>query len=125
MKSLMLITGFLCYAVFIVNSQNLTAEFKNKPYIKELNNGNKSIEFYIYGIQEDKEAKNIENYIKGYRGVESFTIVKENTTYKAEGTFYIYANDLYFKNLFKLININEIKTNNSTINIDNFNFFEK
>lgn len=122
MKKLMFIISFLIFIAFVAKSQNLIAEFKSTPYIKELDNGKKTIEFYIHGIQNEKEARNIENYIKAYRGVEKFTITKENSIYKAEGTFYKYANNLYFKNLFKLINISKIKYNNSFTYTDDFVF---
>ncbi|MCX7954746.1 MAG: hypothetical protein N3A01_06100 [Bacteroidales bacterium] len=111
--------------ISFVKSQTLIAEFKTQPFVTELTNGSKTFECYLYGIESEKQAVNIENFIKGYRGVENFTITKENGLYKVHGTFYMYANNLYFKNLFKIMNINKIKHNNTFINIDEFNFLNK
>jgi|GEM_PF-6798610 hypothetical protein len=114
--------------VFCINlygqNHSLKVEFikTDNEYLKVLNDGKKSCSFFIEGIKSQKQAENLENYIRGYRGVEQFNIIKNTDgKYKAEGIFYSFANAQYFKYLFQLINVEKVYINNQWINVEQFN----
>ncbi|MCX7861610.1 MAG: hypothetical protein N2449_01285 [Bacteroidales bacterium] len=91
-------------------------------YLKTLPDGKKECAFFIDGIKSQKQAEALQNYIKGYRGVEQFNLTKDvDGKYKASGIFYSFANASYFKYLFQLIKVEKIFINNQWINIEQFN----
>ena len=111
---------------FNVLAQNskLTIEFikTGNEYLKTLDDGRKECSFYIKGIASKNKAEEIQNYIRGYRGVEQFNLFElPNGYYIANGIFYSFANAQYFKNLFKLLNAEKIIINNQQLTIEEFN----
>jgi len=103
------------------NKLRITFLKTENEYLKTLADGKKECSFIIEGIKSDKQAKALENYIRGYRGIEIFSLTKEiDGKYKAWGVFYSFADAQYFKNLFKLIEVDKVRINNEWINIENF-----
>ncbi len=113
------------FSVSIIGQKHyLKVEFikTENEYLKTLNDGKKTCSFYIDGITSQKQAESLQNYIRSYRGVEQFNIIKEsNGKYRGEGIFYSFANAQYFKYLFQLINVEKIYLNNQWINVEHFN----
>ncbi len=95
----------------------------NNQYLKHSDNGEIEFSFYIYNIKSENQAKNLEKYIRGYRGVIEFNLIRneEKNAYLATGRYYEYANLNYFKYLFQLINVSEVFQDNSWKLLENFN----
>jgi len=123
MKLIILILSVIQFFIYNrINSQDIRIVFKSNEYYKRLQDNTKVLTFYIFSDDIDqKKINEIEKFVQEYRGVINFSIVKENNLYKASGIFYEYANNIYFKNLFKLLNIKEFEINNVVRSIDDFN----
>lgn len=93
---------------------------KNNQYYEILSTSQVEFSFYLVGIQSENQARNIEKYIRGYRGVEEFNIVydPQKSEYKAIGTFYRFANWNYFKYMFKLIKVEQVYIENQWKSLD-------
>ncbi len=94
----------------------------DNQYLKTLDDGKKECSFYIEGITSSEKATEIENYIRGYRGVEQFNLFQQNDgRYIANGIFYSFANAQYFKYLFGLLKVQTVIINNQAISLEQFN----
>jgi hypothetical protein len=82
--------------------------------------GKHEIIFEITGIFSQKQADNLIKQVRGFRGVEEFNLIQRQGTniWDATGTFYEYANDFYFKNLFGIMNVTDVKIDNITSSLD-------
>ena len=85
------------------------------------NNGKHLISIDISGIDNQKHAENLLKQIRGYRGCEEFNLTQITGTsnWKAEGVFYKYAENEYFKNFLKFIKVTDLTIDNNKVLIDN------
>lgn len=127
MKALKLffVLSFMLVVIFAYSQeQALKVEFlkTDNYYLKTLNDGKKECVFLIDGIKSQKQAESLQNYIRGYRGVQEFNLIKEASgKYKASGIYYSFANAAYFKYLFQLINVDKVFLNNEWIKLEQLN----
>jgi hypothetical protein len=126
MKRIKLVSLFL--VLLIANqltAQSLKVELikEDNHYVKTLTDGKVECNFYVVGVQSEPQAKNLEKYVQGFRGVEHFTLTFDNTTskYLAQGLFYQNADIKYFKYLFSIMKVEQVFKDNSWIKLEQFN----
>lgn len=83
--------------------------------------GKHTLNFDVTGITSQRQADNLLKFVRSYRGVEEFNLIKTEGTnsWKASGIFYEYAEMPYFKNLFKLMKVTEVYQDNVKTTIEN------
>ncbi len=126
MKKLHLISVFLMMLMANMSiAQSLKVELikEENHYVKTLDDGKVSCNFYITGIQSEQQAKNLEKYIQGYRGVENFSLTFDSSSskYLAQGLFYKFADVNYFKYLFTIMKVEQVFKDNTWIKIEQLN----
>ena len=90
--------------------------------IYSINDAGKHImDFEVNGITSQRQADNLLKFVRSYRGVEEFNLIKSGTSnsWKASGIFYEYAEMPYFKNLFKIMKVTEVVQDNVKTTVDN------
>ena len=104
------------------NGLRLSLTKTNNSIYSISDNGKHVLNFEISGIESQKEADNLLKFIRSYRGVEEFNLIKivgTSDKYTGSGVFYEYAEMPYFKNLFKVMKVTEVTQNNEKTTIDN------
>jgi len=128
MKTRLLILAFA--VLFLSSEKNTFAQnsglsvklTKTAGNIYAVNDSGKHVvSFEISGIESQKHADNLLKSVRGYRGVEEFNLspMEGTNNWKAEGVFYKYAKDDYFKFFFKFMKVSKVLVNNEKIEIDN------
>lgn len=126
MKTVFKILFLVVMANFaIAQNASLKVEMvkKDNQYLRTLPDGKVECAFYLQGIKSNIQASNLEKYIRGYRGVEEFNLIFDDTknSYKAVGIFYNQADWSYFKYLFKIIQVEQVFKDNEWKNLEQVN----
>jgi hypothetical protein len=91
-------------------------------FTQKLQDGSKQVDFTITGFSSEKQASEVVQFIRNFRGVEECTFGFEPSTgiCFCVGKFYKYANNKYFSLLLEKAGIEFIELGNNTMPVSEF-----